>query len=218
MKYFTVFLCLLALPFSTSAATELPTAPPAEKHVSAQQLRERHAERLRQIEVYLSNIGSITSDFSQVAPDGSITNGKFFMKRPGRMRWQYNPPTPILMISDGSVLTYYDYELEQVSNLPLDSSLIGFLAQEKIEFSGTVTVEKFEAEKGTTRVTLVQTGKPTDGKLMLEFSDEPLQLRNMVVTDASGQMTTVLLQNAKFGEQLSKDLFIFRDPRKRRRT
>lgn len=178
---------------------------------------DRNAERINAIEHYLSSLTTVISEFSQVAPDGGVSNGKFYMKRPGRMRWQYAPPTPVLMVSDGKVFTYYDYELEQVSYLPLDDSLIGFLAQEDIVFSGSISVEAFESANGVTRVTLVQTEKPTDGKLMLEFSAAPLQLKGMVVTDSSGQVTTVSLQNAKFGTPLKKELFVFKDPRKRKR-
>lgn len=179
---------------------------------------EKDGKTLRRIEQYLTGITSIVADFSQVAPDGVLTGGKFYMKRPGRMRWQYDPPTPILMIADGAFLVYYDYELEQVSHTPLDSTLVGFLARENIAFGdGTVSVESLELRGGSTlRLTLLQTSRPTDGKLTLEFSDSPLQLRNFIVTDAQGQVTTVSLNNARFGEKLDKNLFVFNDPREGR--
>lgn len=179
---------------------------------------EKQAKEIQRIEEYLTNITTLTADFTQVAPDGSVSTGKFYLKRPGRMRWQYDPPTPLLIISDGSVLTYFDYELEQVSKLPMDSSMIGFLARENVEFKDSVTVEHFEAKDGAVRVSVAQVEKPDEGKLMFEFADKPLELRNLVITDANGNVTNVALSNLKFGTQLDKKLFIFRDPRKRRRT
>ncbi|MDE3060750.1 MAG: outer membrane lipoprotein carrier protein LolA, partial [Pseudomonadota bacterium] len=74
-----------------------------------------HEKTIHRIEDYLSNLTTIVSDFTQVAPDGTLSTGKFYLKRPGKMRWQYNPPTPILMVSSGSELVYYDIELDQIT-------------------------------------------------------------------------------------------------------
>ncbi len=183
---------------------------PAEKVASSKYTTQR-------IERYLSGITTIVSDFTQVAPDGSLANGKFYMQRPGKMRWQYNPPTPVLMVSSGTELVYYDYELEQVSHIPLDGSLISFLGRDKITFGGNVGITQFENEANAIRIEVAQTAKPSEGRLMLEFSDKPLTLRNMVVTDATGQVTTVALQNAQFGVKIDPELFVFTDPRKKRR-
>lgn len=176
----------------------------------------KNEKTITRLEDYLSGLSTIVADFTQTAPDGSISGGKFYMQRPGKMRWQYNPPTPILMVSDGKTLTFFDRELEQVNYISLDDTLIDFLALEKITFSGTVGIIKFEEKNKVIRVTLAKRAKPNEGKLMLEFSDKPLTIRNMVVTDANRQVTTVSLNNAQYGQTLGKELFIFRDPRKKR--
>lgn len=206
MKRILIAALACLLPVAASAATELNATG-----------AQGHEEQIKKVEAYLSGLTTVVSDFSQVAPDGTITSGKFYMKRPGKMRWQYNPPTPILIISDGKVLTYFDYDLEQVSYVPIDDSLVSFLAREKIRFSDKVLVEGYVEEKDAIRITVVQKEKPTDGKLTLEFSTNPLQIRSMVTTDATGQVTSVALNNAQFGTQLPKDLFVFHDPRKRKR-
>ena len=175
-----------------------------------------HRRTIARLEAYLSQMTSIVSDFTQVAPDGSLTSGRFYLQRPGKMRWQYHPPTPILMVSNGSELVFYDYELEQVSHIPLDSTLIGFLAQDRIRFDGTVGIVDFEERADVISVTLAQLKNPDEGRLTLEFSDKPLALRNMVITDATQQVTTVSLNNARYDVPLEAELFIFRDPRKPR--
>lgn len=178
----------------------------------------KHEKTVTRIEHYLGGLSTVTSDFTQIAPDGSLTGGKFFMQRPGKMRWQYNPPTPVLMISDGVELVYYDYELQQVTHIPLDSTLIGFLAQENIALDGKdIGIVDFEEGHGVIRITVAQRDKASQGQLTLEFSDKPLTLRNMVVRDSTGQITTVSLNHARFGQPLDKDLFVFRDPRQGRR-
>jgi outer membrane lipoprotein-sorting protein len=176
----------------------------------------KHQKTIARIQDYLSGLTSITSEFTQVAPDGNLTSGRFFLERPGKMRWQYNPPTPILMVANGSEMIYYDYELEQISHIPLDSTLIGFLAQAKIRFDNSVGIISFEEKTGSIRIGVSQKERPSDGQLVLEFSDKPMLIRNMVVTDASGQVTTVSLNNANFGAKIDAKLFDFRDPRKPR--
>lgn len=176
-----------------------------------------NSKTINRIQNYLSGISTIVADFTQVAPDGSISTGKFFLQRPGRMRWQYNPPTPILMVADGKELIYYDYELDQISHISLDSTLIGFLAQDKIRFDGKVGIRQFSHEAGVIRITLAQRDKAKDGELMLEFSDSPMVIRNMVVRDATNQVTNVALNNARFGVAIDKELFVFREPARRRR-
>lgn len=176
----------------------------------------KYKKTIERVENYLSGLSSITSEFTQVAPDGTLTSGKFFLERPGKMRWQYNPPTPVLMVANGSELIYYDYELEQLTHIPLDSTLIGFLAKNKISFSDSVGIISFEEKMGSIRIGIAQRERPTDGQLVLEFVDKPLLIRNMVVTDTSGLVTTVSLNNANFGAKIDEKLFEFRDPRKPR--
>jgi len=178
---------------------------------------EKNKYTIQRIEQYLTHLNTIVADFTQVAPDGSLTNGKFFLQRPGKMRWQYNPPTPVLMVANGKELIFYDHSLEQVSYIPLDGSLVSFLGREKITFGGDVGITEFTNEAEAIRIEVAQVKKPTEGKLMLEFSDKPLTLRNMVVTDAAGQVTTVSLQNARFGDKIPAELFVFKDPREKRR-
>lgn len=166
---------------------------------------------VERVEKYLAGITTIVADFTQIAPDGNLATGKFFLSRPGKMRWQYDPPTPILMVADGKFLVFYDYELDQTSHIPLQETLPGFLARPKVEFGTDVVVTDVARGPGSLRVTVIQSDKPNDGSLTLEFADQPLQLRNMKVIDATGQETTVSLANARYGEKLDKSLFVFED-------
>lgn len=175
-------------------------------------------KELARLEEYLNRLTTIVADFTQVAPDGSLSSGKFYLQRPGKMRWQYDPPTPILMIARNDAVVFYDYELEQVSHIPVDSTLATFLAKEKIDLHNpALSVDSVNMYPGVLRIILSQTGKPEQGSLTLEFADHPLQLKNMVVTDAQQQVTTVSLNNAQFGKKLDKSLFVFDDPRNKRK-
>jgi chaperone LolA len=174
----------------------------------------KHAANIARVEAYLSQLSSIQADFTQVAPSGELAEGKFFLKRPGKMRWQYAPPTPILLVSNGKTVTFFDSSLDQVNYISLDDTLAGFLAQKDIRLHSKATeLVAFESMAGVLRATIRQRGKPEQGSLMLEFQDRPLVLKNMRITDASGNTTSVQLQNASFGVKLPEKLFVFEDPR-----
>lgn len=197
-KYFIILLATALLAWPAQA-----TAP---KNFTAQD-----KATVERVEKYLSGISTIVASFVQIAPDGGIADGKFYLSRPGKMRWQYNPPTPILMIANGAFLVFYDYELDQTSHIPLQDTLAGFLARETVEFGGDVVVTDLATGAGSLRLTVVQKARPQDGQLTLEFADNPLQLRNMKVVDTTGQETTISLANARYGLKLDDSLFVFED-------
>lgn len=180
------------------------------------------AQTIKRVEEYLTNLTSIVADFSQIDANGGLAEGKFYLKKPGKMRWEYKPPTPILLVSNGKVMTYYDSELDQVNYIAFDDTLAGFLAQDNITLnSKSARLTDFVAKEGVIRATIVQREKPDEGSLTLEFTDGPLQLKQMVVTDARGQRTNIQLSNARYGEALPDTLFKFEDPRglgKRRKS
>lgn len=198
LRYIAAMLCAGCVLASAAAHAIMPA------HLSAEEKK-----RVNEVEEYLSSINTIVADFVQIAPSGEYTSGTFQLKRPGKMRWEYDPPTPILMVADGDFLVFYDYELEQESYIPMDSTLAGFLAREEIRFGRDVVIVEFKKGPGSLRIALVQRKKPDEGKLTLEFSTEPLQLRNMLVKDAVGQETTVALNNARYGMELDDKLFVF---------
>ena len=173
---------------------------------------------VKRLENYLTELGTLVADFTQIAPDGAIASGTFFLQRPGKMRWQYDPPNPILMLSNGSYLTYYDYELEQVNDIPLDETLAGFLARPDIRFSSdAIRIVDLREGAGSIRITLQQVNDPENGTLTLEFADKPLELKNIVLMDKLQQVTRIALSNQRYGQELDASLFTFDDPRYKNR-
>lgn len=197
---------LMATLAACIVATQPAQAAPANKTFTAQD-----RATVERVEEFLSGITTIVADFVQIAPDGGLASGKFYLSRPGKMRWQYDPPTPILMVADGKFFIFYDYELDQTSYLPLQETLAGFLARDRVTFGGDVLVTDIQRGANSLRITMIQRDRPKDGTLTLEFADNPLRLHNMKVTDAVGQETTVSLANARYGTPLDDTLFVFED-------
>jgi len=81
------------------------------------------------IEEYLNGISTLSSEYYQINPDGSVAQGMFYLSRPGKLRFEYVPPSPLLVVGDGVWLHYYDRELGQVNDYPIDKTPIGVLAR-----------------------------------------------------------------------------------------
>lgn len=166
------------------------------------------------IQAYLNGIKTVRAEFLQASSNGELAQGNLYISRPGRLRIEYQPPVPILVVADGTFLIYYDRELNQVSYIPLGSSPAGILLEDRISLTGgDLTITGFKQEDGTFQVTLVRTDNPMEGSLTLVLTDSPLTLRKWAVTDAQGIVTNVSLVKANFGVPLDPKLFRFKNPK-----
>jgi outer membrane lipoprotein-sorting protein len=171
------------------------------------------AADLAQIQAYLNGIHTLQAHFLQVAPDGAMSQGTAWLERPGRMRFQYDPPAPFLLVAAHGNLTFEDRSINQISNVPLSLTPLGILLGDHISLSGDVTLIGFQRLPGQLQVTLVRTNAPRDGALTLLFTDNPLTLRQWTVEDAQRRETRVTLYNVEQGISLDPKLFEFVDPR-----
>ncbi len=195
---------LLMLPAAALLAAAAPVAAP---------LTPQDRADLQRVEVYLNGIRTLKAHFLQVAPDGSTSEGTAWMQRPGRMRFQYDPPSPLLLVAGHGLFVYYDRELRQVTNIPLGETPLGILLSDQVTLAGAVTVTGFERLPGQIQVTLVRTRSPGDGSLTLVFSDDPLALRQWVVVDAQRRETRVTLYDVELGGAFDQHMFTLVDPK-----
>ncbi len=165
------------------------------------------------IEAYLNDLHTLKARFLQVAPDGATSEGTTWLDRPGRMRFQYDKPSPLLLVAGHGLFVFYDRELKQVTNIPLSATPLGLLLREHLTLSGDVTVTGFERLPGQIQVTLVRTASPGDGSLTLVFADMPLALRQWVVLDGQRQETRVTLFDVQTGGSFDSDMFSLVDPK-----
>jgi len=168
---------------------------------------------LQQVQAYLNSIHTLKAHFLQVAPNGLMSQGTVWMDRPGRMRFEYDPPAPYLLVAGGGVLSFEDRSINQVSQAPLSMTPLGILLGDHVRFSGPILVTRMEHLPGQLQVTVVRASAPLDGSLTLLFTENPLSLRQWSVRDAQDKVTTVTLYNIQEGLSLNPDLFHFKDPR-----
>ena len=164
---------------------------------------------LARIETYLNGVHTLKARFLQVAPDGSTAEGQAWLERPGRMRFQYDPPSPLLLVAGHGLFFFNDSQLNQTTNLPLDATPLGLLLRDNLRLAGDVTVTAIVRLPGQIQVTMVRTTSPGDGSLTLVFADNPLALRQWSVVDAQRQETRVTLFDIRLGGSFDQSLFVF---------
>ena len=175
--------------------------------------REERAE-INRIERYLNGMTTLQARFVQVSSNGQFAEGSLYISRPGKLRIEYDPPVPVLIVTDGPFLVYYDEELEQVSHIPLGSTPASILTRPDISLTGgDLILTGFESKGETLRVTVVQASDPYSGRVSLIFDKDPLALSKWTVVDAQGIETDVSLRAAQVDVALDQNLFRFRDPR-----
>ena len=124
------------------------------------------------------------------------------------MRFEYDKPSPLLLIANDGKIVYQDRDIGQVTSLPLERTPLGLLLRADLRLSGDVTVTGFEHRDGQVFVTLVRTATPSEGSLTLIFNEQPLVLRAWVVRDAQGQDTQVDLFNQETPATVPDSLFV----------
>jgi outer membrane lipoprotein-sorting protein len=167
---------------------------------------------IRRIEAYLNSIRTLQSRFIQVAANGNTAEGMLFLKRPGKLKLDYAPPAKQMIITTNNFVVYVDKEAKQTSYQDLNSSLAGILVRSDIKLSGDIRVTNVAHVPGAIRVRLVLAKEPDAGSITLVFADQPLDLRQWVVTDPQGQTVEVTLMGARFGAPIDDKEFSFIDP------
>lgn len=160
---------------------------------------------------YLNGIDTIKSRFVQISSNGAYAEGELLLDRPGKFRFDYDPPHPILMIANGLSFLYYDRELEQASFLPLWETPLWFLIRDEVKLSDDLEVLGVEQMAATLRVTLRDRDAPDAGTVTLVFSDRPLTLQKWELVDSQGIVTQVSLVDPRFGVEIDDEAFDYGD-------
>jgi outer membrane lipoprotein-sorting protein len=205
-----------ASPSNTSAQRASPAAPPADARSAAGTVRPGEATAfdakqralVDRVSSYLTTVQTLVGDFIQVGPDGSRTEGQFYIQKPGKVRFEYNPPAKIDVVADGQSVVVRDRTLATQDLYPLSQTPLRFLLAERIDLLKdtdlvsvsaddvfvTVVVEEKNALVGTNR-------------LMLMFGAKDFQLRQWTVTDPQGYDTTVMVYNLDSSKKPDPEMF-----------
>ena len=166
---------------------------------------------LLRISNYLNGIGTLEGNFVQIGPDGDLSEGVFYLRRPGRMRFDYQPPNPALIIADGVWVGVCDTQIDTFDRFPLSETPLDLLLRDRVDLRKEGAVQSIDRSGGQLRVKAVDPDAPDQGSITMVFADNPLALRQWVVVDNQGLTTTVALSETRANVKLGGELFFIDD-------
>ncbi len=161
-----------------------------------------------EIEKYFNSIRTLKARFVQSNPNGSVVQGTLYVRRPGRMRFEYDPPSQLKIVADGMQVTMWDNATRDFGQWPIGWTAASFLVKEPLSLTGgDLQVEKLDRVNGMLEATMSQIRKPQEGKVIVRFAENPLLLRGWTIIDNRGNQVTVSLSEMQTGLQLADSLF-----------
>lgn len=184
-----VLLCLAAAP---AAAEKLP---------------------LSAISDYLNSLTTVEATFSQINDDGSVSTGRVWLQRPGRMRFEYDPPDSGVVISAGSTVTIHDPKSNQPpESYPLKRTPLALILARDIDLGRAQMVVGHDYDGQATIVAAQDPEHPEYGRIEMLFADDPVALTRWVIHDGNGTSTTVILEGMKTGGRIKPTYFTQPNP------
>jgi outer membrane lipoprotein-sorting protein len=156
----------------------------------------RQRQLVDRVSQYLMSVRVLSGEFVQIGPDGSKSNGEFYLQKPGRVRFDYNPPSPVELIADGSSVVVRDRKLATQDLYPLSQTPLRFLLADQLDLMRDTNVVGVYADDVFVTI-VIEERQLLAGthRLMLMFSAQDLQLKQWTVTDPQGYDTTVAVYN-----------------------
>lgn len=180
MNSITRRLCLLAVPLAFAGLVASPS--------QAQQLS------LGQVSNFLNSFTSAEGEFTQINADGTISTGTVYIKRPNRVRFEYNPPEESLVVAGGGQVAIFDPRSDGgPDRYPLNQTPLKIILERNIDLTRTNMVTGHTSDGTTTTVTAQDPDRAEYGSIQMVYTADPVELRQWIVTDETGQQTTVIL-------------------------
>ena len=163
---------------------------------------------LSEVSRYFNSFSTAEGEFTQINPDGTLSTGRIFIRRPGRVRFEYDPPEQSLVMAGGGQVAIFDGRSNMGPNqYPLRQTPLNLILEQNVDFANRRMVVGHTHDETTTTVIAQDPENPQYGSIRLVFSANPTELRQWVIRDDTGAETTVILGNMQFGGNLAARLF-----------
>ncbi|MEL6511238.1 MAG: outer membrane lipoprotein carrier protein LolA [Pseudomonadota bacterium] len=163
---------------------------------------------LNAISNFLNGLQTAKGAFTQINGDGTISTGTIYIKRPGRVRFEYNPPEASLVMAGGGQVAIFDARSNQPpEQYPLRRTPLSIILQRNVNLAQAKMVTDHGYDGTSTTVTAQDPNNPDYGSIQMVFTGNPIELRQWVITDNAGGQTTVVLGDLQKGVQLPARLF-----------
>ena len=169
---------------------------------------EEQAKAVQRINAYFNGITNLQGSFDQVDSTNKHTSGRFYVQRPGRIRFDYAPPSALRIVADGAFLAIEDSDLKTVEKYPIKSTPFRLLLTDAVDLGRDARIVGVESEEGTLAISLEDNGGDAAGTIKLTFDNGPeLRLKQWLITDAQGLTTQVTVDNIVSGRKVAADFF-----------
>ncbi|HEY8004841.1 MAG TPA: outer membrane lipoprotein carrier protein LolA [Phenylobacterium sp.] len=195
-------LCLAVLPLAGTAAAQAPPGLSAEDKALVDKAV-----------AYLQDLTEAKGRFVQTDSRGATTQGELFLKRPGKARFAYDPPSGLLVVSDGGAVAVADSRLKTFDSYPLMATPLSLFLAKTIRLDRGVQVTRVARAADGFTIAARDGKKETAGQIALTFTDNPMTLAGWAVTDAQGRTTQVRISGLERASGLPASLFVLKDPR-----
>ncbi len=169
------------------------------------------------VNAWLNGIETYQARFTQIAPDFSSSSGVLSIRRPGRLRFEYDAPSPLLVVADGTTVAISDSDLDTVDRVPLRSTPLWWLLKPDVNLAEDANVTDVWQEDGYLYVATRDRSDEMDGTALFAFNPETYVLEEWFVTDSLGYTTRVTLTDVETDVRLNPRLFVLEDPEEDRR-
>jgi len=199
MKVWMVVLAaLLATPEASVAAG---------RKVQSIEITPENQETVTRINAFFNSFQTMRGKFIQTNPKGSQTRGVMHLAKPGKLRFEYEAPNPLLIASDGKWLTIKNKVKEKGDQVPLSKTPFRLIVAQKLDLLKEAAVIGFEQKDGFSTVALTDKGGSLSGQIILVFDDQANALSQWIIVDGKGQRTTVQLSKLEKDVKIDPKLF-----------
>ncbi|MEZ5757614.1 MAG: outer membrane lipoprotein carrier protein LolA [Emcibacteraceae bacterium] len=172
---------------------------------------------IQKVQDNLNAIRSLKATFVQRGPEGNVDEGTIYIERPGKIRFEYSNDNPILVVSNGDMLSFIDYEINQVSRWPIDKTPLSVLVNDQINLKDKeIEIPEIIRFAGLIKMSVVQPDQKDQGFITLIFEESTMELKSWEVIDVQGYTTRVALVNPEYNIAVDEKEFTFNDPRPQR--
>jgi outer membrane lipoprotein-sorting protein len=207
--------------FALSALAALALAPASFAQAQSANIQLAGAEReqaLARANAALNGVQRLQARFTQTAPDGSIARGALYMQRPGKLRFAYDPPATLLIVSDGSVVHLRDTALRNTERTNLQSTPLNLILRSQVNLARDARILGVARNGDWIIVRARDKGGLTDGEITMFFRGANAELRAWDIVDATGMRTRIVLSNVTQPASFNQSLFRMEDMLERGRS
>lgn len=198
---------ILVLAVAAAVATGAGQPPPLRLH----EFSEADRADLDKVSAYLNGIHALEGGFIQIGANGQLDQGRFYLAKPGKLRFEYQPPSPLLIVCDGRTFSVFNKKLKTVDRYPLSATPLDLLLSDHVDLKKDDSIVKLQRQPGTLMIEARTSKNRSKANIAITFAYPNLELRQWTVIDDQGLPTTVALRDLQAGTSPDPALFVLRD-------